>query len=152
MLFRSLTSGTVAPTSTLDHVSGGTIQGGATLDISGATISTFEGDIEPGSAGTVDTLTIDRTAGTLTLGAATALNIDIASGTSSDQFVVTGTIDVTSATLNIDATGAGLTGGETFTIVTATSVTGTFTIGTVIDHLAGFTASYVGGTVVLTAN
>jgi len=51
-----LMSGTVALTNSFDHT-GGVIQGSATLDLSGATVGTFTGDVNPGTSPGILTIT-----------------------------------------------------------------------------------------------
>ncbi|MBK1840759.1 DUF4347 domain-containing protein [Azospirillum sp. YIM B02556] len=124
----------------------GIINGGVTL-LSGATLA-------PGIAGTnsgVGTLTIN---GGLTIQSGGILSVDLASSSSYDQVAVTGTVDVSSATLSV--AGAYVptksAGGDSFAIVTndgSDAVTGAFTSlasGTAITLNSGsVTISYAAG-------
>ena len=93
-------AGTLDLNSTFTHEVGAVLRGVGTLDISGATV-TFDGDIEPGAAGTPGVLNLT---GNLVLGATANLNVDIDGttlGSGYDQLAISGNVTL-GGTLNLN--------------------------------------------------
>ena len=104
---------------TFTHADNALLQGTSTFNISAATV-TFNGDIEPGAAGTPGVLTVT---GPLTLTGTSNVNIDIlgaAVGTGYDQLVVSGALTIAGA-LNLDRGTFDPTIPTTFPVITYAS-------------------------------
>jgi hypothetical protein len=82
--------------------------------------------VDPGASGTPGTLST----GSLTLHDASSnagtLHIDIGSTSTFDKVASTGVVDITGASLSLNVNAAGISSGNTFTILTGTGITGTF--------------------------
>ena len=128
---------TTLTTSAITVSATGTLGGTGTL---GAVTS--PGTINPGVSGTPGTLTT----GALTLhdanGAGT-LHIDIGATSTYDKIVSTGVIDISGASLNLSVNPAGISPGNTFVILSGTSITGTFNGGSnIIVGSQAFSITY----------
>ncbi|MDE3739996.1 Ig-like domain-containing protein [Pseudomonas resinovorans] len=151
----TVSAGTLAvngsTTSATTVASGGTLAGSGTLG--GAVTIQSGGILSPGNSG-AGALTIN---GNLGMATGSTLAVDIngtTAGTGFDQLVVTGTVDVSGATLAVNH-GYAPGNGDTYTIISndaADAVTGTFSglaegaTTTAGGNSTVLTASYIGGT------
>jgi hypothetical protein len=111
-----LQAGILDLNSTFTHADNAVLRGISTLDISGATV-TFNGDIEPGTAGTPGVLTIT---GALALTGTSNVNIDILGasvGSGYDQLAISGALTIAGA-LNLDRGTFDPTIPTTFPVIT----------------------------------
>jgi fibronectin-binding autotransporter adhesin len=147
-LFVNNTTGSGTGTNTVTVNGTGTLSGSGT--ITGAVnVSASGAAIKPGAtAGAVGTL---RT-GALTLSSASLFSVDMTS-TTADQLIVTGAVNITSASLQLDIpNGTAFTAGQQFTIISNDlfdTISGTFSNApTGTDTIDGYLwiVSYTGGT------
>jgi fibronectin-binding autotransporter adhesin len=127
-----------------------TIASGATLagigSVAGAIASS--GVVSPGdSVGATSTLSV----GSITLGSG-SLQIDLSSTAAYDVLAASGSVNLTGASLDLSAIDSNINDNDPFTIVTGSSVTGTFNGGsTVTVGSRQFSITYNPTSVVLTA-
>ena len=99
-------------------IAGGTINDGAVTDINAGTDAvTLQGNVAPGQASGTGILI---TVGNLSFGSGSTFEARITGilpGIEHDQIVVTGTVDLSNATPNIDDTGFTAVGNETFVLI-----------------------------------
>ena len=145
-----------AGSSGLANVTGGTIQGAGTLtaaNLSVGTASVGSATINVGDAGKSGLLAITGSYTQLATGNMTGFINGTTAGTGFSQIDVTGTAAL-AGTINFTVAAAfqsSLTLGETFTVLNASSVTGTFSNSTIaINSSFHFTVSYTATGVVLT--
>jgi hypothetical protein len=134
-------TGTVQLDGTLTHNTGALMMGGGTIDLPAS--YTFNGDINPGTVGTVGALTI---IGNLTLGASSVLTIDATTGPAFDVLNVTGNL-VRAGTVTFNNISAPTSSVLTFATMTGTD-TGTFA--TILPAGQGWNVSPSGGGVIQT--
>ena len=118
-----IASGYLVLESDLYHAPGAMIQGAGTLDLNGATVAQFEGDIGPGASPGV--LTVE---GDLTLGASSTVFVEIngtTAGTEYDHLNVVGNL-VVAGTLDITM-GFTPSLGNSFNVLDFVTVSGSFT-------------------------
>jgi hypothetical protein len=136
-------TGTLDITSALTHADGAVLQGSGTIDL--GNVTTFDGDVNPGTSPGILTL-----GGSFTPSALSTFNIELngtTEGTLYDRLVVSGTITLTNATLDVTL-GGGFTpqAGNTFLIATGTADTFAAT-----NLPGGLLIQYNAGNVTLTA-
>ena len=124
----------LAFTSGVLHIDGGILQGTGT--VSGNITTSGTARIDPGDS--IGTLSVT---GNVIFSGSSGMNVELGTGGApgiSDLLAVTGNIDLSSATSEIDLTGGSLTAGQYYTILT---YTGTRT-GTFADVTPGYTLDY----------
>jgi hypothetical protein len=148
--------GTLSAGSTgLANVTGGTVQGAGTVkaNVTVGTASVGSATINVGDSGKSGLLAITGTYTQLATGNMTGLINGTTAGTGFSQINITGAAAL-AGTINFTVAAAfqsSLFLGETFTVLNASSVTGTFSNGTIsINGSFHFTVSYTGTSVVLT--
>jgi hypothetical protein len=117
------------------HLTGAVVSGSGTLDLSDASVTQFQGDVNPGTSAGVLNIT-----GDLPQGASSTCNIELSGptvGTEYDQLNVSG-LATLNGTLNV-ITSFTPTLGQTFTVLTFGSVEGSFATITGLDLGAGLT-------------
>jgi hypothetical protein len=101
------------------HEAGALLMGSGTVDVTGATV-TFNGDVTPGTAGGVGTLTI---AGDLALGTGATVIFDAQGATTPgmdyDQLVVTGTVTLAGSGVVVPYGGYTPTAGDLLTVISS---------------------------------
>ena len=135
----------LAPASAVAVQSGATFPAQRRARSPGAAISS-SGIIAPGDASTGTLST-----GNITLGPG-ALDVDLTSAAAYDEIVSTGTVNLTGASLNLNANLGSIQVNDSFILVTGTSIAGTFNGGsTVTVGSRQFSITYNPTSVVLTA-
>ena len=139
-----LVDGSLSSSSTVSIAANAILAGTGT--VAGAISSA--GIVSPGdTAGATATLST----GSLTLGPG-SLNIDLTSTAAYDSIVSTGAVTLTGAALNLSAVVGNINDTDQFTIVTGTSISGTFNGGSIVTvGSRQFSITYNATSVVLTA-
>ena len=120
-------TGSIA-TSPMTTVTGGTL--GGTGTIFGLAVQSG-GTVAPGFGGNAGTFSTLTAKGNATFAAGSSFNVNINSAGQNDKLVVVGNATINGGTVNANALGGtGITTASTFTILTAGSVTGSFTSAT----------------------
>ena len=116
-------SGTLAFANTFAHQDGAVLRGTGTVDLTAASVSVFDGDVNPGTSPGILAVI-----GALPLTSASTVNIELTgltAGTQYDRLNVTGLL-TQAGTLDVTLTGFTPAAGDQFAILTYGSQTGSF--------------------------